>query len=534
MRINITLTRPVLRFFAVCLLTLLLAAALFLWLPWNANTGLDAIKDLRSYSMPWTNSSPFYPSEWKTDDGRLLDWRGVPSATYCGECHQKEFKEWASSIHAVTGPDVIYENAISVNEFASVTGGELATEKVRWCDGCHEPLGILAGEGTPVAVVGPNEALEEGTSCIVCHTVTAAQPLVGNGALTINYNSTHRFLAPGLIMAAPEEHARAMQAKSHNPLMGSSDLCGACHTEIRPTRVGGEFPLHFQETFDEWRLSRFADQGVQCQDCHMDADPAGYINSLKSGGKPQRQMSHRFVGSNYLLTAADALGKKVVELRGGWLPGRNVLMTGEEWLASLQQQQDLILDLLQAAAELKLEIGPVSESSAQLDVLVHNSGAGHSLPTGPLDQRHMWVQVKATDSSGRVVYDNGWFDEKTGALDPQAAVYIKKMYNADGSLNLRHVLFDVERMSYGRHPIRAGETDRIRYQLPLEQATQGPLKLEVSLWYRLAVQEILKNIAEFQVPKLSFDIESTVIPPVLMARTETTLTLGSPTESKGQ
>lgn len=534
MRINITLTRPVLRLLAVFLITLAIALALTLFLPGNTNTGRDALKDLRSYSMPWTNSSPFYPSEWKTGDGRLIDWRGVPSATYCGECHQKEFNEWASSIHAVTGPDVIYENSISVNEFASETGGDLATEKVRWCDGCHEPLGILAGEGTPVPVVGPNEALEEGTNCIVCHTVTAAEPLVGNGALTINFNETHRFMAPGLIMAAPQEHARAMQAKTHNPLMGSSDMCGGCHTEIRPTRVGGEFPLHFQETYDEWRLSRYADKGIHCQDCHMDANPANYINELKNGEHPQRTVSHRFVGSNYLLTAADMLGKKVMELRGGWLPGRNVLMTGEEWLKSLQEQQNLILALLKAAADLSVEVGAISEHSAQVDVLITNSGAGHSLPTGPLDQRHMWVQVKATDLSGRVVYDNGWFDQDKGIVDPQAVIYIKKMFNPDGSLNLRHVLFDVERMAYSRHPIRAGETDRIPYQIPLDSTIKGPLKVEVSVWYRLAVQEILKNIAEFQAPPLSFDIEATVIPPVLMARTETTLVIAPQTAARSE
>jgi len=523
MKINLMITRPVLRILLASLLMVLLFVALTVFLPWEKNTGLDIAEDLTHYSMPWTNSSPFYPAEFKTEGNKLIDWRGVPSATFCAECHVKEYKEWASSIHAITGPDVIYENTITVNELGSEHGGELATEKVRWCDSCHEPLGILAGEGTPLPVVGPNEALEEGASCILCHTVAETNPLVGNGALTLKYNEMHRYLDPMLIMAAPQEHARAMQAKSHNPLMGQSEMCGSCHTEIRPTRVNGDFPMHLQETFDEWRLSEYADRGIQCQDCHMHPDPGEYVAALKRGEKPERVVSHRFVGSNYLLTAADLLGKKVMELRGGWFPGRNVFMTGKEWLADLQKQQDLIIKLLREAADMRIDAGPVTGERADLEVVITNSGAGHYLPTGTLDQRHMWIQVTARDVDGVVVYDNGWFDDQTGEIDPEAVLYIKKMVNDDGSANTRHVLFDVKSVAYTRPPIRAKESDHVAYSIPLPLGVKGPLTVEARLWYRLALQDILKNIAEYQVPPLSFDIEKLIIPAVQMAQASVVL-----------
>lgn len=521
MKINVNITRPVLRILQVSLLSVVIFGLLTAFVPWQKNTGIDVAEDLSDYSMPWTNNSPFYPSEWKIEGDKLIDWRGVPSATFCAECHEKEYKEWASSIHAITGPDVIYETTITVNELGSEHGGELATEKVRWCDGCHEPLGILAGEGTPVPVVGPNEALEEGATCIVCHTAVESRPLIGNGALTLKFNEMHRYMHPALIMAAPEEHAIAMQAKTHNPLMGDSAMCGSCHTEIRPTRVNGDFPIHLQETYDEWRLSDYAEAGIQCQDCHMHPDPAEYVDALKRGEKPERVVSHRFVGNNYLLTAADMLGIKLAELRGGWVPGRNVFMTGKEWLDDLQVQQNLIVKLLQAAADIRIESKPVVADAAELDVVITNSGAGHYLPTGPLDQRHMWVQVKATDADGNVVYDNGWFDDKTGTIDPQAVIYLKQMTNEDGSLNTRHILFDIDALSYTRHPIRPNESDRIAYKVDLPQTVNGPVKVEAKLWYRLALQDILKNIAEYQVPPLTFDIEKVVIPPILMVETST-------------
>lgn len=529
MQVNIKITRPVLRIILISLGSILFFAMLTLITPWQKNTGVDVAEDLTHYSMPWTNNSPFYPSEWQIEGNKLIDWRGVPSATYCAECHKKEYKEWASSIHAITGPDVVYENAITVNELGSDYGGDLATEKVRWCDGCHEPLGILAGEGTPLPVVGPNEALEEGATCIVCHTAVDAQPLIGNGALTLKYNEMHRYLDPALILAAPEEHAKSMGAKTHNPLMGSSDICGACHTEIRPTRVNGDFPLHFQETYDEWRLSEYAEQGIECQNCHMAPDPAEYIEALNRGERPERVVSHRFVGNNYLLTAADQLGDAVAHLRGGWVPGLNVFMGSDEWLTDLQKQQDLIIKLLQTAAEIRIDPIKVHAGRAEVEVVVTNTGAGHYLPTGPLDQRHMWVQLTATDATGKVVYDNGWFDETTGKIDPEAVLYIKQMHDDDGSLNTRHILFDVDRLSYTRHPIRPKESDHIPYAVALPDGVKGPVTLKAKLWYRLALQDVLKNIAEYQFPPLPMDIESVIIPPVMMK--EVTLELDTSVKS---
>lgn len=524
MNLNVTLTRPVLKLIIALILMLLLCLFLTMLIPSKSSDGIDLSTELPHYSMPWTNSSPFYPSEWKTSDGKLLNWRSVPSATFCAECHKKEYKEWASSIHSVTGPDLIYESAILQNEFGSENGGSLATEKIRWCDGCHEPLGILAGEGTPLAAVGPNEALEEGATCILCHTSVEARPLAGNAGLTLNINEIKRYLDPALIMAAPEQHAKSMQAKRHNPLIGKSEMCGACHTEIRPERVSGDFPLHFQETFDEWRLSEYADRGIECQNCHMDADPAKYVNALKRGELPKRKISHRFVGNNYLLTDSDLPQNAFLALRGGWAPGTNVFISGKEWLDDLKKQQGLIIDLLRSAADMKVK-AKLSDAEDEVDLAVSitNSGAGHNLPTGALDQRYMWIEVKLTSSEGTDLYHSGWFDPEKGAEDPDAVKYIKIMHNKDGSRNDRHILFDVDRMSYLRKPIRAMETDTIKYTIPVPSNIQGPLQLEVRLWYRLALQEILQNVGE-QFPEKANLFKGFVIPPVQMLESVSTIT----------
>ncbi|MCC6222614.1 MAG: hypothetical protein IT201_03875 [Thermoleophilia bacterium] len=473
--------------------------------------GLALGRDVPFYSLPW-NDNPFYPGEITTADGQLANWKTVPSAEFCAQCHSKEYREWAVSIHSVSGPDLIYETAIAANEHAH--DSRQGTEKIRWCDSCHEPLATLMGGVNPTPVVGSNAAAAEGTSCIVCHTAVAAEPLVGNGALTLAINGINDYFDPALIMAAPAEHARAMQAKSHNPLMGQSAFCGACHTEIRPVAINGQEPMNLQDTYDEWRRSEYADEGIQCQDCHMSTDPAGYVAALKRGERPASPVSHRFVGINYLLTSADLPNNLITLLRGGYPPG---VMTTEEWKASLREQRRLIIELLEEAAELDIEAPPAATPGREttLSVVVTNSGAGHSLPTGPLDQRFMWLEVRVTDADGRVSYHTGWFDDQTGAVDPEAETYIKLLHDRNGDRIMRHILFDVDRIEYTRRPIPAKASDRVPYTFTVPADARGPLTVEVRLWYKLALQELVTYALKMD----------WVAPPVLIAETRAEIAL---------
>lgn len=487
------------------LISALLLVAVVVLFPKPQGTGLIAGKDVPFYSMPW-NDNPFAPGEIKTADGKMLDAGKILSAEFCAQCHKKEYREWVSSIHSVTGPDILYETAINNNEAAHKN--RFGTEKIRWCDACHEPVNLLMGEVNPIAVVGPSQAATEGTTCIICHTAVAADPLAGNGALTLEINRLNHY-TEALIMVAPAEHARAMQAKTHNPLMGKSDFCGACHTEIRPTIINGSAPMHLQDTYEEWLDSEYAQMGVQCQDCHMHPNPAAYIADLQQTGQmPERIVSHRFVGVNYLLTDSNLPSNLVTFLRGGLPPGD---IATAAWKSDLLEQNRLILDLLQAAAELSISapqrVRPNTE--AVLHVTINNSGAGHNLPTGPLDQRHMWLEVKVTDAAGKTVYHNGWFDEKTGQIDPNAAIYLKILADSKGETIYKHILFNVENYTYTRDPIPAKSSDTISYAFPVTDDAQGVLTVNATLWYRLALQE-------FVTYSLNLDM---IIPPVVMAQT---------------
>lgn len=73
----------------------------------------------------------------------------------------------------------------------------------------------------------------------------------------------------------------------------------------------------------------------------------------------------------------------------------------------------------------------------------------------------------------------------------------------------------MQRLWYTRDPIPAGSSDTVPYTFAVPATAQGPLMVEVTLWYRLALQEIATY-------SLGLDL---VVPPVMMAQATTQIAL---------
>ncbi|MDR1423616.1 MAG: hypothetical protein LBI92_03280 [Azoarcus sp.] len=507
---------PLTRFLLALVITVVAALALDKLLPPPTDLTVEVARDLPLYSQPFGKAqSAFHPAEISTPDGKLLNWRAVPGALSCGECHRKETLEWASSMHAISDKDLIYDSTVLENASATRAGQSHGIEKGRWCEACHNPLGTLSGAVTLANSVQEIAAMEEGAACIVCHAVNKAEPLAGNGALEIDINGIFRYAHPALIAAAPKRHSEDMRARRVQPLMGQSALCGACHTEIRPTSVNGTTPpMNLQDTYDEWRHSPWAKANVQCQDCHMAADPAGFVAALKRGERPRKTVSHRIAGNNYLLSNTGLPSGLLYTLRGGSPPGLNRLYDRATFDKALSKTNEQVVALLREAAELRVEAvpGAPADGALHLRVSVTNAGAGHALPTGPLDQRYMWLEVEAKDAAGNTVFHQGRFDETKGAEDPQAVRWMKEVRDIDGKLDGRHRLFDAFTLHYTRKPISPGQTDVIDVRVELPADRQAAVTVDVRLWYRIAVQDILKNIESQGLGK-KVDV---ILPPLLL------------------
>jgi hypothetical protein len=147
---------------------------------------------------------------------------------------------------------------------------------------------------------------------------------------------------------------------TYSELQTKSEICAVCHEAIN---IHG---LRIKATFTEWQESAFAQQGVHCQDCHMNVD--GFLTAGKS----------RFASG---MAAAMSIGSA---------PQRERLYTHQFPGAHSKTQ-------IEGAITLAIEAVPSSDSknhTLAMEVTVDNSRTGHSMPSGSADLRLLWLEVK--------------------------------------------------------------------------------------------------------------------------------------------
>ena len=207
-----------------------------------AATRLDAIESFvaRHWRAPLAPQGP-PPARFSPLEASL-----APEA--CGTCHPAQLADWRTTVHArAMGPGVTGQ---LVEMLASAPRSALA------CQQCHAPL----AEQSPLrpdTLAGNSDfdpALRgRGVPCAGCHV-----------------RGHERFGPPrrdgSLASAAPRE-TLPHGGVTRTPAYLASEFCRDCHqfTPDGPALAG----KLLQDTYNEWKSSRFAAAGVQCQDCHM-------------------------------------------------------------------------------------------------------------------------------------------------------------------------------------------------------------------------------------------------------------------------
>lgn len=183
------------------------------------------------------------PKGWSALESKL-----VPEA--CGTCHPVQLGDWRTSVHAVSmGPGIAGQ---LVEMEAEARGSTLE------CYTCHAPLAEQSPMTRTRAGLEANPAFdaglrERGVVCASCH-VRGHQrfgPPRRDGSLT---SATARAKLPH-------------RGVTRTPAFLSSEFCRSCH-QFTPKGFALNGKL-LQNTYAEWQASRFAREGVQCQDCHM-------------------------------------------------------------------------------------------------------------------------------------------------------------------------------------------------------------------------------------------------------------------------
>lgn len=350
-----------------------------------------------------------------------------PSPQGCS-CHSDFLDQWGQSMHAQSLTDPFYK--LQTDQVDKTAGKEVSA----FCDTCHAPAAMMSGG---IQTAQTNDALN-GITCTVCHQVTAQHAeRPGNASLAYPKGG------PDGVLHAQLMDPKAPHQASGNELYSKSEYCGACHNVSHPANG-----LKLETTYDEWQQTAFAKQGVECQNCHM--SPNTSLAPQKGSaamGAPERDklFSMTFVGANVA-----------------------------------QGNEELSKALLQKAA--KVEITPANDivpagQEGNVTVSVTNVGAGHSIPTGLTEVRHMWLTISAVDANGKKT-EVGRTEFGTSLTDDSG-----KEVGAQFWLASKHKS-DLR--------IKAGETFKQEVKVTMPQSVQKQ-ELVAELNYQSAKDEVIKG-----------------------------------------
>lgn len=418
--------------------------------------------------LPTTHNDFFLPGT-QPNEGQLTPFT---DPTSCDVCHSDPiYNAWRGSMMGQAGRDPLFWAAFAV-------AGDDATDAGEFCLRCHAPSGWYAGRSDPAdgSALTPAD-IDAGVSCNLCHRMVDPVPgaqdeatAIDNGiraALTNPPPANH--VASGMIILDPQDRRRGPFARAFNPhpvyqtsflgqgqdAVTESRLCGSCHNVDNPLLTwtsnppgggpaqywpnendaaapsfakGQIFPL--ERTYDEWLNSTYAKGGVfapqfagampsaiiqSCQDCHM-----------------QRQTGE----------AADLFAPTPRDcVTTGCLPA-HIFVGGNAWIPRILQDSRWRLSNPADAAELNrttAEAESMLRRAATLEMSLTSSGAqkvatvrvinetGHKLPTGYPEGRRMWLNLRAYNAAGQLIYESGAYNWTTGKLTVDAAA---KVYEA--------------------------------------------------------------------------------------------------------
>jgi len=314
----------------------------------------------------------YFPSQAAAWEGKPLSAADFSAPETCASCHPTVNERWQASAHARAGTDPLYLGwlqAVTVD-----TEGKLGP----FCAGCHAPIGLLAGQVKTsrqwrgLVIASPNKLAASGVSCDFCHTVEA---LNANGDAAYVVHPQRASLPQALDRLTPVQQTVFLKATGHaeaynRGFYATSEFCAVCHEATNPATG-----LPVMTTYSEWRESPYntGDPATTttCQDCHM-----------------SRQQK---------TVAQSPIPRRVAELPG------------------LVEQPNLAdHSLLANAPAVDMKIATNCGGAAntcEVDVTIHNVGAGHDLPTGDTELRHLWLEVRGFDASGAEIWHAGQVNE---------------------------------------------------------------------------------------------------------------------------
>ncbi len=371
----------------------------------------------------------------------------ITTSNNCSMCHgnfdanSEPFSSWNGSLMGQAGRDPLF--------FAQMSTANQDVDNVGYyCLRCHVPMAIVTGHANQADGSTLDAVDRDGVNCHFCHSMVdpvykpGISPAVDQTILSQLadipgfFGNAMFVLDPSGTRRGPYTDASSGHTTIASAFMRSGDMCGTCHdvgnvaTTKQPDGTyryntidesnpnpdpWAQFPL--ERTYTEWKLSAFANGGVNmdgrfggslttvstCQDCHM---PTVEGKGCFFGPTRPDIKRHDFSGA----------AAQVLDLIAEYTqddPNVNQ--------ADIAAGRAKAVSMLQRAASLSL-----ARLGLNLRVRVVNE-SGHKLPTGHIEGRRVWVNVKYFDASDALIAERGAYDDTTAELD-EASTTVFEMH----------------------------------------------------------------------------------------------------------
>jgi Flp pilus assembly protein TadD len=439
-------------------------------------------KIAREYTYRFGADRPFLPSNLTTDNGEFIDPKSFPTAQYCGHCHQEAHAQWRQSAHSNSNRAPWYLRNVNL------LNAEKNISSSRHCEGCHDPVAVVAG-AIPEGAPRKRPYDEDGVTCMVCHSIQSVDTR-GTGSFVLaepavlldeSGQPIHRPVSDSEILAHLDRHSAAVM----KPFYRTSEFCAPCHKAALPKTLNDYKWQRAISLYDEWQTASFSKQSPlpfytkdtvsTCQTCHM---PREALQTKDYGAKEGQLASHRWVGANTVVPQYykyDEQARRVVQFLQASVFNIDIfgLQTGEPE-AEGASSNNLIAPLGTTPFDL------AAGQRVTATVVIQNKGIAHSFVPEQRDMYESWVEFTVKDSTGKVIGESG--DVKPGGeLDPAAHSFTNRLINKSGTINDLHQVWDSRVVAYN-NTIQSGRSQLVRYCFTMP--SNGPVTVTATVRYR--------------------------------------------------
>jgi Flp pilus assembly protein TadD len=459
----------------------------------------------------------FFPSSAQTTRGGRIPSKFFMDSKACQRCHPDIYAQWSSSAHRFSSFDnQWYRKSI---EYMQDTIG---VRPSKWCAGCHDPALLFSGMfDTPVRQLLDKPEAHAGLGCVMCHSIAAVKSTMGQGDFTLEYpalaelaaspNKIVQALHDFLVHVNPEPHRRTFLKPFVRSQTG--DFCSTCHKVHLDTHVNNYRWVRGFDDYDNWQASGVSGLGARsfyypqkasnCADCHMPM-----LASHDAGNVNGQIHSHRFPAANTALPVVnndpkqmDAVVKflqnSILSLDVfGLSPAREIKASDASLSGALSTTFAVGEegDLGAAAGDVEVAplTGPLDRVNAvvrpgetyRVDVVVRTRKIGHFFPGGTVDAFDVWLELQATDESGRVIFWSGKVEnDGKGPVDKGAHFYRSLQLDGNGNPINKRNAWSTRSVAYVRL-IPPGAADTVHYRIAIPKDVQGRINLKARLHYR--------------------------------------------------